>query len=243
MLTFKDFTNKIIMDLNKEFTKAYIQGRYIVVEWEPTNMSLPIDTMYQEYQINKNYEEILKTYIEISRKILGQYAFKIDYDNVFPILKGKEFGLKDNNLSFYNEDAFEDINTFYVSDMGEVFRFVLSNDDVDFDELKKRAWENLNKMTNLLIKLDKSLDVYTFKFTTDFNATLLLSSELQKQILKKVGKDYLFTISSATTLVIAKYRYEYIRILKSLILVDNDPNKISDKVYRYKNGVFDIASV
>lgn len=242
MLIFKDFANKITLGLNKEFTKAYIQGRYIAIEWEATNMSLPIDTMYQEYKINKNYEETLKTYIEISRKILGQYAFKIDYDNVFPILKSKEFGLKDNNLSFYNEDAFEDINTFYVSDMGEVFRFVLSHDDVNFDKLKKRAWENLNKMTNPLIKLDKALDVYTFKFHTDYNATLLLSSELQKQILRKVGHDYLFTISSTTTLVIAKYRYEYIRLLESLILIDNDPNRISDKIYRCTDGAYQIVS-
>ncbi|SKA92843.1 hypothetical protein SAMN05428976_1241 [Clostridium sp. USBA 49] len=159
MLTFKDFASRITFDLNKEFTKAYIQGKYIVVEWEPTNMSLPIDTMYQEYQMNWNYEETLKTYIEISRTILGQYEFKIDYDNVFPILKSKEFGLKDNNLSFYNEDAFEDINAFYVSDMNEVFRFVLRTDDVDFNKLKKRAWENLNKLTNVLVKMDKSLVV------------------------------------------------------------------------------------
>lgn len=242
MLTFKDFANKITVDLNKEFTKAFIQGRYIVIEWEPTNMSLPIDTMYKEYQENENYEETLKTYIEISKKILGQYAFKIDYDNVFPMLKSKEFGLKDKNLSFYNEDAFEDINAFYVSDMGEVFRYVLCSDDVDFDKLKKRAWENLNKMTNPLIKLDKSLDVYTFKFHTDYNATLLLSGELQKQVLRKVGHDYLFTISSTTKLVVAKYRYEYIRLLESLNLIDDDPNRISDKVYRCTEGVYQIVS-
>jgi len=78
------------------------------------------------------------------------------------------------------------------------------------------------------------------KFTTDYNSTLLLSTALQNQICKKIGRDYLFAIPSATTLIVGKLCHEYIKIIESLIMIDNDPNKVSDKVYRCKNGIFDI---
>ena len=106
--------------------------------------------------------------------------------------------------------------------------------------MKKAAWENLNKMANPLVKLDKTLDVFCLKYSTDYNSTLLLSTALQNQIHKKIGRDYLFAIPSSTTLIVSRYRPEYIKIIESLILIDKDPNRISDKVYRCKKGVFDI---
>lgn len=244
MLALPEFENKILEDLKKEYLTVKRKKDLIYIGTGITNVELPIEVIYREYIASKDYREVFMTYNKIIKEILEQYNFSIDYNNVFPILKYNTFGSSNNNknLSFYKEDAFEDISTFYVSDMNEVFRFVLRTDDVDFNKLKKRAWENLNKLTNVLVKMDKSLDIYTLRFTTYFNATLLLSSELQKQILKKVGQDYLFTISSATTLVIAKYKHEYIRILESLIQIDNDPNKISDKVYRCTEGVYQIVS-
>ena len=95
-------------------------------------------------------------------------------------------------------------------------------------------------MRNPLVKLDTALAIYTLKYTTDYNSTLLLSTALQNQICKKIGRDYLFAIPSATTLIVAKLRHEYIKIIESLIMIDNDPNKISNKIYRCKNGIFDI---
>jgi len=182
---------------------------------------------------------IKKLYIKVSNEILNQYKFKVDYNNVYPLLKSREFGKGEKDLGFYREQAFADIDIFYASDIGEVFRFILNSDDVDFDKMKKAAWENLNKMANPLVKLDKTLDVFCLKYSTDYNSTLLLSTALQNQIHKKIGKDYLFAIPSSTTLIVARY----ISIIKSLMAIDTDTNRISDKVYQYKNGIFDIASV
>jgi len=143
---------------------------------------------------------------------LSQYKFKIDYNNVFPLLKSREFGKGEKDLGFYREQAFADIDIFYASDIGEVFRFILNSDDVDFDKMKKAAWENLNKMANPLVKLDKTLDVFCLKYSTDYNSTLLLSTALQNQIHKKIGKDYLFAIPFSTTLIVARYCPEYIKL-------------------------------
>jgi hypothetical protein len=50
MLTFDDFTNKIISDLNKRFSEAILEGNYIIVKSGPASMSIPISSMYREYQ-------------------------------------------------------------------------------------------------------------------------------------------------------------------------------------------------
>jgi len=243
MLTFADFSSKMISDLNKCFPKARLQGKYVVVESEPSSMSIPIRTMYRDYQETKDYLKTLKSYINIINDILNQYKFKVDYNNVYPLLKSMNFGKGENDIQFYREQAFTDVDILYVSDMGETFRFILQTDDVDFYKMKKAAWENLNKMTNPLVKLDKMLDIFCLKYSTDYNSTLLLSTAIQNQIYKKVGCDYLFAIPSSTVLVVARYCPEYIRILEALMTMDKDPNKISNKVYQYKNGIFDIASV
>jgi uncharacterized protein YtpQ (UPF0354 family) len=242
MLTIADFSRKIIFDLNRTFPIARIQGKYVIVESNPNSVSVPISSIYGEYQETKDYEKTLASYINIMNDILNQYKFKIDYNNVYPLLKSREFGKGEKDLDFYREEAFADVDTLYVTDAGEVFRFVLKTDDVNFDMVKKAAWENLNKMRNPLVKLDKVLEIYTLKFTTDYNSTLLLSTALQNQICKKIGREYLFAIPSSTTLIIAKFRPEYISILKSLMTIDTDPNRISDKVYQYKDGKFDIAA-
>ena len=243
MLTIADFSRKIIYDLNKTFPKTSLQGKYVVVESDPNSVSIPASSIYREYQETKDYRKTLASYIRIISDILSQYKFKIDYTNVYPLLKSRDFGKEDKNLGFYREQAFADIDIFYASDIGEVFRFILNSDDVDFDKMKKAAWENLNKLSNILVRLDGTLNLFCLRYNTDYNASFLLSESIQKQILKKVGQDYLFAIPSSTALVVAKYQPEYIKIMESLIMVDKDPNKVSDKVYQYKDGKFDIAFV
>ena len=242
MLSFANFSSKIILDLNNTFPKARLEGKYVVVESEPNSVSIPVSSIYKEYQEVKDYGKTLKIYVDIIYDILNQYKFKIDYNSVYPLLKSKEFGKGEKNLGFYREQAFADIDTFYVSDEGEIFRFILKSDDVEFHRVKRAAWENLNKMANPLVKLDKTLDIFCLKYSTDYNSTLLLSTALQNQICKKIGRDYLFAIPSSTTLIIAKFCPEYISILKSLMAIDTDPNRISDKVYQHKGGKFDIAA-
>jgi uncharacterized protein YtpQ (UPF0354 family) len=239
MLTLQEFVQNISEDFKKVFPEVRVEDRFIRLGTGVTHVELPINSMYKEYQVT-DYESIKKLYIKVSNEILNQYKFKVDYNNVYPLLKSREFGKGEKDLGLYREQIFADVDILYVTDEGAVFRFVLDSDDVDFDKMKKAAWTNLNKMTNPLVKLDKTLDVFCLKYSTDYNSTLLLSATLQKQIYKKVGQDYFFAIPSATTLIVAKLRHEYIKIIESLIMMDKDPNRISDKIYQYKNGVFDI---
>ncbi|WP_165000774.1 DUF1444 family protein [Xylanivirga thermophila] len=242
MLRIEEFTEKITRDFKMEFPEVEVKEKYIRLGTGVTHAELPIASMYKEYQVT-GYDNIRDLYIKVAYEVLNQYKFKVDYNNVFPLLKSRDFGKGEKDLRFCREQAFTDIDTLYVSDEGEVFRFVLESDDVDFDKIKKRAWENLNKLSNILVRLDDTLNIFCLRYSTDYNASFLLSDSLQKQIKRKVGQDYLFAIPSSTALVVAKYQPEYIKIMESLIMVDKDPNKVSDKVYQYKDGKFDIAFV
>ncbi len=129
------------------------------------------------------------------------------------------------------------MDVLYVTDMGETFRFFTTDDDVDFSVLERKAMENINKMTAVLVSLDKGLQVFTLRHTTDFASSLFLSSSISRQIREKVGEDILFAIPSTSSILVAKYNYYNERLLEHLIKCDSDPNKVSNSVYRRKNGM------
>lgn len=97
-------------------------------------------------------------------------------------------------------------------------------------------------MSNVLVRIDNETQIYSLRFSTDYTASLILSSSIQKQIQQKVGNDYLFAIPSMSTLIVAKYIPSYINIIKNLMIADNNPNKIAPgKVYRCKKGKYEFA--
>lgn len=241
LLNIDEFSSRIVVDMQKHFPIVKKEQDFIYVEYSPTNMSIPLRSIYSEYCANQNYELTLKTYVNIANKILNQYKFQINYKNVFPILKHRDFGNNEQHLQFYRKPLFADIDLLYVTDEGEIFRFILDSDDFDKEKLEKSAIENLNKMTNILGKLDNSLDIYALRYSSDYGATMILNNSVIKQIHKAIDQDYLFCIPSATTLIVARNHKPYIDIIKSLILTDNDPNKISNAIYRCNHGIYSIA--
>ena len=64
---------------------------------------------------------------------------------------------------------------------------------------------------------------------------------MKKLIERKLGKNYLFTISSSTSIFVSRYNPAYIQLLKTLISVDPDPNKVTNEIYVCRNGRYDYA--
>ena len=236
MLTVDEFTEKILYDFKKVFPEVKVEGNLICVSTGVTHLDLSVDSIYKEYQII-GYSNTRETYIKIFTEILYQYKFKVDYSNVYPILKHCEFG-KNAKVNFYREKAFLDIDILYISDMGETFRFFTVDDDVDFNLLEQKAIENISKMTAALVPLDKGMQVYTLRYTTDYASSLLLSETVNKQIQRKIGDDILIAIPSNSFFLVAKFSYCNQQLLKYLVETDTDPNKVSDSVYRRKEGIY-----
>lgn len=209
MLTEQEFMGKITEDFKRKFPEVSTVKGFIRLGTGITNIELPIESMYMEYKV-VGYDNVKDLYLKVANDILNQYKFRVDYNNVYPLLKNKDFGEGKDDLKFYREWTFADIDTLYVSDEGEVFRYVLETDDVDFEKVKKSAWENLNKLSNVLVQLDEAFKIFCLHYSTDFNASFLLSDSVQKQIAKKVGQDYLFAIPSSTTLIVAGQKFDII---------------------------------
>jgi len=236
MFTFQEFTEKISYDFKKVFPEVKVGENLIHLGSGVTYVELPLGSMYREYQMT-DYYNAKELYVKIASEILNKYKFKVDYANVYPILKRHDFGIN-SKVQFYRKKAFLDIDILYVSDMVETFRFFTTDDDVDFNLLEQKAIENINKMTAALVPLDKGMQVYTLRYTTDYASSLLLSEAMNKQIQRKVGDDILIAVPSNSFFLVAKFSYSNKKLLKYLVETDTDPNKVSNAVYRRKDGIY-----
>ena len=236
MLTFQEFTEKISYDFKKVFPEVKVGENLIHLGSGVTYVELPLGSMYREYQMT-DYCKAKELYVKIASEILNKYKFKVDYANVYPILKRHDFGIN-SKVQFYREKAFLDIDALYVSDMGETFRFFTIDDDVEFSLLKKKAIENINRITAALVPLDDGLQAYTLRYTTDYASSLLLSETMNKQIQRKVGDDILIAVPSNSFFIVAEFKYYNERLIEYLIKYDTDSNKVSDGVYRRKDGIY-----
>ncbi len=99
MLTVQDFMRKIIEDFKREFSEVKIEKWFIRLGTGITNIELPIESMYIENKV-VGYDSVKDLYLKVANDILNQYKFRVDYNNVYPLLKNKDFGEGKDDLKF-----------------------------------------------------------------------------------------------------------------------------------------------
>lgn len=233
------FKIKVINSLQQKYGNCIQDGEILMVENESIEVQIPLTQMYQEYLINKDYEKFLEMYIENIEELLRSSEYKINYNMVFPLVRKEDFGGQDGR--FYAKPIFEDIHMFFGEDRGDMFRIVSKNDAIDFNKLYKCAFENLNKIVNPLVRINDNLEIFTLYYNSDIAPSMLFNKTTEKQIIKKIGTCYVMAIPTSSTLLVASYSPQNIEILKELILDDQDPNKITNNIIIYKNGIYQYA--
>lgn len=242
LCTKNGFEKSLLEKFKKEFNYVEItKEEMLIIKEESFEVSIEFDKIYTEYTLINDVDKCISQYIHFIKKAINN-STEINLDRVYPILKQKNFG-KNEQVHFLRDHFVLDLDILYASDLGDSFKFVLENEKINIKELKEKAFNNLNKITNVLAKLDNSIDIYSFKFNSDHCATLFLNENVKMQIRKKVGNNFLFAIPSPSTLLIAKNIIGYVDILQRLILEDPDPNKVSIRVYQCKNGEFLYADI
>jgi uncharacterized protein YtpQ (UPF0354 family) len=235
------FFSRFEKDLRKSFTIVDYRSDSIYILEDQHELSIPLKTIYSDFKECENYEETLENYTRLINDILNENDYKIDYLNIFPMLYNANFA-RTENANLYRKHFTLDLDILYVADMGDTFRLLKNSDNVDFEKVQTASFKNINRMSNVLVRIDNETQIYSLRFSTDYTASLILSSSIQKQIQQKVGNDYLFAIPSMSTLIVAKYIPSYINIIKNLMIADNNPNKIAPgKVYRCKKGKYEFA--
>lgn len=216
----------------------------LIIKQENFEVSMEFGKIYEEYTLVDDIEVFIVRYINMIKNAIRN-SVKINISNVYPTIRHQSFSVNEKNIKFLREKFALDLDILYIEDNEDSFKFIMENEQITGEEVKERAFNNLNKITNVLAKLDKSMDIYSFKFNNDNCAGLLLNENVRSQIRKKVGNRFLFTISSPTSLVVAKDRIEYVDIMQRLILHDPDKNSVSIRVYRccFKDGTYEYADI
>lgn len=237
-MNLQQFTYRFKDDLSKFFSDVKISDRLLHVSSGDVEVNIPVTSIFSEYTF-KGYKDTLKSYKQVFGEIVNSCKYRADYNNIFPVIYNTNIDCS-QNLRFYKTHFCLDLDIFYCADMGNIFRFIQADDDIDIKKMKSISMENINRLTNVLIRLDDILDIWTLKFPTDYAGSLLLSTSIKKQISKMIGRDYIFAIPCTSTLIVAKPVQQYVRILKSLMGVTYG-SEVSNRVYRCKNGIYEYA--
>lgn len=233
------FRIKVINSLQQEYGNCVQDGEILKIENKSVEVQIPLTQMYQEYLVNKDYEKFFEMYIDNIDQLLRSSEYKINYNMVYPLLRKEDVGGPDGR--FYMKPLFEDIHMFFAEDRGDMFRIVSKNDAVDFNKLYECAFQNLNKIVNPLVRIHDNLNIYTLKYNSDIAPSMIFNEITEKQIIKNIGSTFVFSIPTSSTLLVASYNPQNIEILKELIKDDQDPNKITDDIIIYKNGIYRYA--
>lgn len=240
MVNYEEFKIWMLNKFIAYYPHAKLKNDELVITKDNIEASIFLYQPYQEFKINNNLKLICDKYLGIVNEEFEKCRFKVDYNKVYPFIKSKEFG-SEENVEFVRENLFLNLDIVYSMDMGDTFRFILKTDNYDFTKLKQCAFDNLNMFSVGLQKLDEDLEIYSVPYPTDYSSSYFLTEKMKKLIERKIGKNYLFTISSSTTLFVARYNPAYIELLKSLISVDLDPYKVTSDIYVCRNGRYDYA--
>lgn len=239
----KNYEGFKIQMLNKfvvHYPHTELINDQLVITKNNVEASVRLFYAYEEFRDVKNFNLVCNKYLNIVQEEFEKCRFKIDYDKVYPFIKSREFGLEEN-AEFVREGLFLNLDILFAMDMGETYRFILKSDDYDIEKLKQKAFANLNMFSLGLQKIDEDLEIYTIPYPTDYSASYFLLEKMKKLIERKLGKNYLFTISSSTSIFVSRNNPAYIQLLKTLSSVDPDSNKVTNKIYVCRNGRYDYA--
>lgn len=237
-MEYNNFKLRFYNDVLSIYPNAELDNNTIIIVCEYLEISISLHDAYSTFEMLGEYNVTLMKFLKNIEHYKNEHKFKINYDCIYPTIRSKTFG-KGEKFPFFRYDFFLDLDVLYIQDMGEMFRF-LSEDDVaqDEDKIKQMAIGNLEKTLNPLVQIEKGVDVYTYKYLTDFNSTrILLDSEINR-VKKILGNSFLVAIPNTTNIFFSKDNASYQGLIENLIKIDPGEYKISTNIYRYNNGLW-----
>lgn len=233
---------KLLNDIKKDFPNTNMDRNNIIVNKDAVEIQIPLTMLLEESkQKNVDYKGLLKNYKDIISKMIKENNFQVNYHNLYPIIRSSSFGLEED-VAFQRKHLFLDLDILYATDYSDLIRFLMCTDKVDMQKVHEGAMFNINKIDNVLSKLNPELQIFTTKFDNDYNCSLIFNANFMKQVKKTVGLgSYLMAIPSSSTILISGDFYGYVEILKELIKSDRDPNVVSHRIYRVTKGQYSYA--
>lgn len=241
-MNYSNFKIRFYNDILLTYPNAQLDNNTITITSGHLEISISLSEAYSVLELTCDYNITIERFLKNIADYKNKHKFKIDYNCIYPSIRSKKFGIEEK-FPFFREDFFLDLDIMYIQDMGEMFKF-LSESDVsrDQDKIKEMALGNLEKTLNPLVQIEPGVDVYAYRFLTDFNAArIILDSEINK-VIKTLGDSFIVAIPNTTTIFFAKDNTAYYNLLCNLLEVDSGDHIISDNIYRYNNGTWTLAN-
>ncbi len=232
---------RLYTDVRKEFPQTTLEDDCIVVRVDDVEIRLSMTSLLAEIKNeNVSYTNVLTNYKEILREMIKENKFQVDYFKILPLVRSSNFALKEK-IGLYRKRLFLDLDLLFVTDYSAVIRFLTLEDKFNSGKIYNSGMFNINKVKNELVRLHNLLEIYTTKFDSDYNCSMIFNSSFRREIIKKVGSNYLMAIPSSSTIFFARDFEENIGILQELMKSNKDPNFVSSHVYRCENGEYSYA--
>lgn len=234
---------KLFNDIKKDYTECTLEEDKLIIVNGSIEVCIPLNIINSECQSAKEYKKVLLGYKGTINQVMNEGKFEINYHQVYPMVRNKDFAIEDR-IKFHRKQCFMDLDMLLVSDFKEMIRYLSVDDIKDSERIYEAAMFNINKITNVLSKLNPELEIYTTKFNNDYNCSMVYNHNFRKQIRRIFPQNYLIAIPSGSTILVAMDNPVYIEILAQLILTDNDPNIVSTRIYRYRfsDGEYEYAN-
>ncbi|WP_165000437.1 DUF1444 family protein [Anaerophilus nitritogenes] len=239
------FINKFCNDLRNSFDTVKFKDETIYITHKGFDIHLPND-LYLEYMRDGNYNKLLNTYIDLIENQIMQQCHKIDIDRILPVVRKQGFAGKNDDM-FIKKELGADLYTYFVEDMGEVWRYITHqdamNNDLSLSEIEEYAQNNINKFSNILVPLDEELKIYMLKFENSIGSNIFFNTQIQQQI-KKISnkKDALIAFPNETTFLVCSNNSVYQDVLSEIVEFDPGIEKtISKRIYKIEDGKLSFA--
>lgn len=236
--SYSKFKMYIFNDIKKTYEKSIINEEVLIINHDCYEISILLKDSYESYCFLGDYRIYFEHLLTNIEEHINKHKFRLNPDRIYPMIKSKDFG-KNETFPFIRDNLFLDLDVLYVQDMGEMYRYISDNDILENEGIRLSAYNNLKKISNTLIEID--MDIYMYKFESDFNSSMILKEDEMKRIINKVGNKFLMAIPNGITLILAADYLNNYSVISRLIREEEYKNKISDKIYRCINGIWTYA--
>lgn len=168
-------------------------------------------------------------------------AFQVDYGSVFPIVVREDFEVPGQDLEFALT-LIPGMKIGFVQSIDGKYRYISENDNYEMQRLMESAFMNLKRIIGKVQKIDERVSIYSFPMSFQFAGAAFFEEETKTEIQKELGTRYLFSITSARTILYAAENETNLKIMRTLVKVEsNKSDFLSTSIYLYNEGIISVV--
>jgi len=232
---YMEFKDELLRKFESKNEVCFIKEESLFVNYKNQSCSIEMTEVFEEVKKNGPID-IGETYESIMNVIKNNCNVSkvVDWESCFPVVRPFGFG---TDQELFHKELFLDLEIYIAEDYNNgMIRFV-RNDEIESEDVAvSKVFENLNKVDAFLKPLDSANGIYYSQPEDGFSAARFGTTQMQKQIIKTMGKNYLFLISDDAGFIVGRNTARNYQFLKHLTEEEDFEYRISKKIYKCSDG-------